>query len=604
MAHFAAMKHFYHFMLLLLLVPVLSEAQDIALYEQINGQYDFLMIGNTMNLQENGANDPCLINTSSSAALFVNSTSTIHRAYLYWAGSGTGDFDVEFNGQPITASRTFSLIFSGTGLPFFSAFADVTQQVLDTGNGPYTLSELDVSPWLNPAQYCINGTNFAGWALLVVYEDPTLPLNQINIYDGLQGVPDSIVITLDSLNVIDDVGAKIGFIAWEGDRSIANGETLAINGSIIGNPPLNPSNNAFNGTNSFTGSTTLYNMDLDVYDIQNNISPGDTSAQISLSSAQDFVMINCIITKLNSQLPDATVVINNIERECNSKTVVLDYTVYNVNSTDVLPAGTPVSVYCLNQLISVFATVSELPVGGSESGQITVTLPAPVTDTFTLVMVADDQGNGNGIVTELQEDNNSYAIESSLITSPDFNELADLQSCNLGLSRGIFDFSNYDDLVKTDPLHSVTFHETLEDAEAGLNDIINTSTYEAQSTPKTIFVRVENEYCYSVTSFNLTVRNCPPTVYNYISANNDGLNDHFFIDGLRDIFLNFKLEIYNRWGVKIWEGNNNTEDWDGRPTRGLLVDSDIAPDGTYYYILYLNDPDYHEPLTGFLFLNR
>jgi hypothetical protein len=62
--------------------------------------------------------------------------------------------------------------------------------------------------------------------------------------------------------------------------------------------------NAFNGTNSFTGST-LYNMDLDVYNIQNN-NIGDTSAQIQLTSGQDFVMINAIVTKLNSQLPDAT----------------------------------------------------------------------------------------------------------------------------------------------------------------------------------------------------------------------------------------------------------------------------------------------------------
>jgi hypothetical protein len=36
----------------------------------------------------------------------------------------------------------------------------------------------------------------------------------------------------------------------------------------------------------------LYNMDLDVYNIQNNINIGDTSAQIQLTSGQDFVMIN------------------------------------------------------------------------------------------------------------------------------------------------------------------------------------------------------------------------------------------------------------------------------------------------------------------------
>ena len=48
-------------------------------------------------------------------------------------------------------------------------------------------------------------------------------------------------------------------------------ESLSINGYVLSNPPLNPSTNAFNGTNSFTGESNLHNMDIDVYDIQNTI---------------------------------------------------------------------------------------------------------------------------------------------------------------------------------------------------------------------------------------------------------------------------------------------------------------------------------------------
>ena len=61
------------------------------------------------------------------------------------------------------------------------------------------------------------------------------------------------------------MAAKIGFTAWEGDSNLAVNETLRVNGNIISNPPLNPEENAFNGTNSFTGSSQLYNMDLDFY---------------------------------------------------------------------------------------------------------------------------------------------------------------------------------------------------------------------------------------------------------------------------------------------------------------------------------------------------
>lgn len=599
------MKAFYRLIsLLLFLVTTSGEAQNVSLFDQINGQYDFLMLGNTMNLQENGANDPCLINTSSSAALSLGAGTTVARAFLYWAGSGPGDFNVKLNGVDILAERTFPFIFTGTGLPFFGAFADVTQQVATAGNGTYTLSELDVSPWLNPAEYCVNGTNFAGWAIVVVYQDPGLPLNQINVYDGLQAVPTSLNITLDSLNVIDDVGAQIGFVAWEGDRQIANGEILTINGSPIGNPPLNPVSNAFNGTNSYTGSTTLYNMDLDVYDIQNNIAPGDNTAEIALSSSQDFVMINCIITKLNSQLPDATASINNIGRTCNSRDMEVFYTISNLNSTDVLPAATPVTIYVNGTAVATTLTAADIPVGGSVDGSIFITIPSSVDGVLNIDVVADDSGNGMGVVTELIENNNRASVQTSLLTSPEFNAAEGLVSCNLGLTRGIFDFSGYDELIRTDAAHTVTFHETEADALAGSSPIGNTASYEAMATPKMIWVRVNNGDCISVTSFPLSVRNCPPTIYNYVSANNDGTNDDFFIGGLRDIFVNFKIEIYNRWGVKIWEGNNNTDNWNGTATRGLRIGGNEVPDGTYYYVLYLNDPDYREPMAGFLYLNR
>ena len=101
---------------------------------------------------------------------------------------------------------------------------------------------------------------------------------------------------------MDTNGAKIGFIAWEGDAGLAVNEVLTMNGITLSNPPLNPANNAFNGTNSFTNDSNLFNMDIDVYPIENTINVGDTSATIQLTSGQDLVMVNNIITVLNSQL--------------------------------------------------------------------------------------------------------------------------------------------------------------------------------------------------------------------------------------------------------------------------------------------------------------
>ena len=244
-----------------------------------------------------------------------------------------------------------------------------------------------------------------------------MPINQVNVYDGLQAVPDDLTIVLSNLNVIDNDGAKLGFIAWEGDRSLAVNETLTINGNIVGNPPLNPNTNAFNGTNSFTNSTTLYNMDLDVYDIQGFINIGDASAEIGLTSGQDFVMINTVITKLNSQLPDATIALDNISISCNSKAVFANYTVFNTTATQQLPALVRIAFYADGVFVGQAQTQQIIAIGGNETGQITLNIPESIPDNFNLVEIVDDNGFGQGAIIELSEANNSSAVESILFVN-------------------------------------------------------------------------------------------------------------------------------------------------------------------------------------------
>ncbi len=417
------------FKLIFLFIFFGSSAQEIELYQQFNGRYDYLAIGNTMNTAENGSGAPCEILTSSSANLELQANQSAIAAYLYWAGSGEGDFEVSLNGTPIAADRTFADQIDEERV-FFAAFTDITDLVQTIGNANYTLSDLDLTDVIGP--YCPTGTNFAGWSIVVIYEDPGLPLNQLNIYDGLESVStfnNELSFQLDNLNVIDNQGAKIGFLAWEGDASISVNETLQVNGNIISNPPLNPSNNAFNSTNSFTNSDELWNMDIDFYTIQNNIQIGDTQATISLTSGQDFVMINNIVTVLNSQLPDATIEIDNVIAgdECDNREVFLEFTVSNINSTDILPANTPIAFYANSTLVGNAATLIEIPIDGSESQEITITIPQAIPEEFTLTIVVDDLGNGNGVVTEIDETNNEDSTEITLLVSPEISGLIDLE---------------------------------------------------------------------------------------------------------------------------------------------------------------------------------
>lgn len=82
--------------------------------------------------------------------------------------------------------------------------------------------------------------------------------------------------------------------------------------------------------------------------------------------------------------------------------------------------------------------------------------------------------------------------------------------------------------------------------------------------------------------------------YSGFSPNGDGINEYFAIEGL-DAFPRNTLEVYNRWGNRIFMKTDYQGNWDG--TWGGLV----LPDGTYFYIL---KPEGHPVLSGYVHLHR
>ena len=589
---------FVHAVLILLTVQSIY-AQDVSLFQQFNGKYDYTFIGNTMNSAENNVSPFYITGTSSAANLSLNPGDTVAKAYLYWAGSGDGDFIVDLNGVSITAERTFShtRLINETNFTYFSAFKDITSIITSTGNGTYTLSNLDISAF-EPLHFT-RKTNFAGWAILIVYQNANLPLNQLNIYDGLQGVPDNLQINLTNLFVIDNSGATAGFIGWEGDSQLPT-ETFKVNNIALSNPQ-NPINNVFNSTNSITGATNLFNMDLDVYDIEDFIEVGDTNATITLSSSQDFIMINTVVTKLNSQLPDATATINSVNQSCDSRNITVNFSISNLNATAIIPAQTPVSIYANNVLLTTILIPNSIAINGVWSSSVQLTIPIEVGTNFTLKINADDNGQNQSTLIEINETNNTATNSISLWLSPNDIILEAITSCNQGNTKGTFDLSPYFDLLSSTTNNTnFYFYETESDAQNEQNPIQNVSFYNAITTPKQIYFKIKNENCEVINSFLLVTKNCPPKIYNYVTGNNDGFNDTFFIDGLRDIFTNFEIEIYNRWGRLVWTGNNTTENWNGYSNQGVIASKEKCPSGVYFYILKLNDENFPKPMIGWI----
>ncbi|RKE92379.1 T9SS type B sorting domain-containing protein [Ichthyenterobacterium magnum] len=601
-------------LLLILVLPNLSFGQDIQLYQQFNGRYDYTAIGNTLNQFENNLDQSfCSILESSQATLNLSSDSTIIAAYLYWAGSGIGDENVTLNGVSIDAQTTYNVTGTLRNLAYFSCFADITDFVISEGNTDYLLEDLDISETLTSnIWYCENRTNFAGWSIHVIYEDESLPLNQLSVFQGLEIIDRNVqekTIVLDNLNVLDNVGAKIGFLAWEGDNALNFGESLSINGNILSNPPLNLSNNAFNGTNTFTNSNTFYNCDLDVYNIQDNISIGDTSATIRLTTGElvngvmqaDLIILNTVVTVFNSQLPDATITIDDYILNCNSREVEINYTVYNVNSTDVLPANTPIAFYTNGVLITQSSTQNELPISASENNTITITLPNSTVENYIFTASVDDDGTNNGIITEINEDNNIDNESLELLTTPPIEILPNHLKCNEGSNSAVFNLIDNFSTSTNISFGLIQFYNNLSDLEAGENEILIPDSYSNITNPQTIYIKVKNSPCYEVYQFDILVENCPPHIPQGFSPNNDTINDWFNIQNLYGFFDNHELKIFNRYGTLIFEGNDD-KPWYGLINRGINNHGNLVPVGTYFYILNLNDPNY-KPMVGWVYVN-
>ncbi|UKN01755.1 gliding motility-associated C-terminal domain-containing protein [Paracrocinitomix mangrovi] len=80
-------------------------------------------------------------------------------------------------------------------------------------------------------------------------------------------------------------------------------------------------------------------------------------------------------------------------------------------------------------------------------------------------------------------------------------------------------------------------------------------------------------------------------VPNLITPNADGYNDVLQIENLESFAQN-QMTVFNIYGQIVYEAQPYNNDWDGTYNGNQL------PDGTYFYLLRLNDPLQSEPIQG------
>ena len=87
-----------------------------------------------------------------------------------------------------------------------------------------------------------------------------------------------------------------------------------------------------------------------------------------------------------------------------------------------------------------------------------------------------------------------------------------------------------------------------------------------------------------------------------VTANFDGINEFFMITGVEDCGFTYELQIFNRWGAKIYENFNYQNDWNGTSSKASIGSSNFVPTGTYYYVINIKNSGLR-PFTGPIYVS-
>lgn len=132
---------------------------------------------------------------------------------------------------------------------------------------------------------------------------------------------------------------------------------------------------------------------------------------------------------------------------------------------------------------------------------------------------------------------------------------------------------------------------------------------------QTVSTMVDKFGVFTLARINeVSVIPCQIAVYNAVTPNGDGVNDYFSITcgASNTCTENITVEVYNRWGVKVFETDSYGEQgdlFDGYSRGRLNVNgNEQLPSGTYFYILKFDYSVGNQEIdtfkkAGYLYLN-
>ncbi len=179
----------------------------------------------------------------------------------------------------------------------YVGFADVTQIVAAAGAGAYGVADVQAGTGKD---------RYAGWSLLVAYEDPGSPPRSLRVYDGLATISqgeEPLQIGIGGLETpsAGSVSAGAGLVGYEGDRG-STGDRLSLAGTPLFDT-ANPEKNIFNSSISVAGiDSTAKNpnyvnqlgFDADLLDADGILANGATSATLEESTSNEQYLTQAV----------------------------------------------------------------------------------------------------------------------------------------------------------------------------------------------------------------------------------------------------------------------------------------------------------------------
>ncbi|GAA2621655.1 sigma-70 family RNA polymerase sigma factor [Actinomadura fulvescens] len=200
--------------------------------------------------------------SSSAAQVEVPGGARVLWAGLYWSGVG-GAGPAKLRPPGGTYERVRPAQVDRRQMPDFGvyqAFADVTELVRRHGGGQWWGADVPTE----------TGTShYAGWALVVVMDDPKAPYRQAMVLDGARSLgphaAHRVNVPVNGLLATAEP-ARIGVVAWEGDAGLT-GDRL-----LLGGRPLTPAagdrsadNVADGSANGAIGAELTFGIDVDYF---------------------------------------------------------------------------------------------------------------------------------------------------------------------------------------------------------------------------------------------------------------------------------------------------------------------------------------------------